>query len=39
MELELVAEEFSGDVDVFTADDDNVLSIEDLFGDGGGKTT
>ena len=39
MELELVAEEFSRDVDVFTTDDDNVLTVEDLFCDCRGKTT
>jgi hypothetical protein len=39
MELEFVAEEFSRDVDVFTTDYDDMLSIEDLFGDCGGKTT
>jgi len=39
MELEFIAEEFSRDVDVFTTDYDDMLSIEDLFGDCGGKTT
>lgn len=39
MKLEFVAEEFSRDVDVFTTDNDDMLSIEDLFGDCGGKTT
>jgi len=39
MELEFVAEKFSRDVDVFTTDYDDMLSIEDLFGDCGGKTT
>ena len=39
MKLEFIAEEFSRDVDVFTTDYDDMLSIEDLFGDCGGKTT
>lgn len=39
MKLEFVAEEFSRDVDVFTTDNDDMLSIEDLFRDCGGKTT
>ena len=39
MELEFITEEFSRDVDVFTTDYDDMLSIEDLFGDCGGKTT
>ena len=39
VELEFVSEELSRDVEVLAADHDDVLPVEDLFGDGRGKTT
>jgi len=35
----LVAEEASRDVNLFTPDNDNFLSVENLFGDDGGEST
>lgn len=37
--LTLCAEELSGDVDGLAADDDDLLAIEELLGDGAGKAT
>ena len=37
--LTLRAEEFSGDVDGLAADDDDLLSVEELLGDDAGETT
>lgn len=37
--LELVSEEFSRDVDVLTSDDNNLLSVQKLFGDRRSKST
>ena len=35
----LIAEEATGDVNLFTPDNDNFLSVENLFGDDGGEST
>lgn len=37
--LTLRTEEFSRDVDGFAADNDDLLSVQELLGDGAGKTT
>jgi hypothetical protein len=39
MELEFVSEELARDVELFAADYDNVLAIENLLGDNGGEST
>jgi hypothetical protein len=39
MELEFISEEFSRDIEILTADYNNVLTVENLFGDSGGETT
>ena len=39
MELEFVSEEFSRDIEFLTTDNDNVLTIENLFCNSRGKTT
>ena len=39
VELEFIAKEFSRNVEIFATDYDDVLTIEELLGDGGGKTT
>lgn len=39
MELEFVSEELSRDVEILAADYNDMLTVEDLFGDGRGKTT
>lgn len=39
MELEFVSEELARDVELFAADYDDVLAIEDLLGDNGGEST
>jgi len=38
VELEFIPEEFARDVDVLAADYNDMLTIEDLFGDGRGET-
>lgn len=35
----LSAEEFARDVDGFASDDDNLLAVKELLGDGAGKAT
>ena len=35
----LCSEELAGDIEGFAADDDDLLAIEELFGDGAGETT
>lgn len=37
--LELVADEGSGDLDLLAADHNDLLSLEELLGNDGGKTT
>ena len=39
MELEFISEEFSGNIEILATDYDDMLTIENLFGDNGGETT
>ena len=39
MELEFVSEELSGDVEVLAADNNDMLTVQNLLGDSRGKTT
>ena len=39
MEFEFVSEEFARDIEFLTADYNDVLPVENLFGDGRGETT
>jgi hypothetical protein len=39
VELDFVSEELSGDVEVLAADNNDMLTVENLLGDSRGKTT